>query len=180
MFKVVVLILAVGMIAIPSQAKSKRRVSASDKKVVKLEIWAKGADTVVQIKGSLSEEASTCKAFDVKMNDQLSFNIDCNGKEKTQTLQLESDSSYTVTRRKGHTTVTKYNYLIKKPQISRFKQSTLKVPYVEEIIVLRKGEKGELAFYYESFKVDEFGRIVQDNHIQAHSLTSKKMKISAN
>ena len=42
------------------------------------------------------------------------------------------------------------------------KESTLKVPFVEKIIHLKKLDDGTLAFYFESFKEDEFRRLLQD------------------
>ena len=109
----------------------------------------------------------------------MSFSIQCSGYERNESISLENAFNQTVTRQGEHITITKYNYLTKKPRISRLQQSTLKVPFVEEIIHIRTTAQGEMSFYFESFREDEFGRIVQDGFIQAHSLTNKKLEISS-
>lgn len=142
-------------------------------------LWTQGKDTVVKLKGQGAEESASCKVFQVQMTDVIRFKIDCAGHERSASIKLKSSADQTVTQNQIHTTITKYGFLTKKPQVSRLKQSTLKVPFVEEIIHIKKNSNGELSFYFESFRVDEFGRIVQDGFIQAHSLTGKKLKVSA-
>jgi len=194
MWKKVLLVLALGLFAVSSFAKNGRRVTnlqegesiVQEKEVAGAVVahaskkWRKGKQTVIQLKGQASEESASCRVFSVNLNEKLSFKIQCIGQVMDQSIDLTSGTNRTVTQHGGHITITKYNYLTKKPQVSRLKRSTLKVPYVEEIIHLKKGSAGELSFYYESFKEDEFGRIVQDGFIQAHSLAQKKMKISSN
>ncbi len=175
---VVTWILSLLFVGSPAFAKSGRRVS--NQKATIQTAWVKGKETVVNLKGQLTGEATNCETFQVQLNDQLQFKIDCAGHAKSDRIDLSNGSGVTVTQKGGHTTITKYNFMLKKPQVSRLQQSTLKVPYVEEIIHIKKSKDGKMSFYYESFRVDEFGRIVQDGFIQAHSLTEKKMKISAN
>ena len=180
MIQKALLIIAISLMTLPSQARKVRKVSAHQKKTSVQQLWVKGAETVVRLKTAPVSGESVCKSFDVLLGEELTYKIECDGQSLSQTLDLHLNSGYTVTRNQSHTTITKYNYLIKKPQVSRFEQSTIKIPYVEEIIHLKRGSEGQMSFYYESFKVDEFGRIVQDNYIQAHSLSSKRMKISSN
>lgn len=143
-------------------------------------IWHKGANTVVQLKGQATEDSALCKTFNVKLADRLEFKIECMGKEIADSLDLETNGGKTVTQKGEHLTITQYGYMTKKPRIAKAKSSTLKVPFVERIIHIKKMPEGEMAFYLESFREDEFGRIVQDGFIQAHSLTNEKLKISAN
>ena len=213
MFKKVIVVLVIGMLATPALAKRKRsrrvaedgvqqtqtqelkkQVKTKEKKIEKVtkvteaptqkedpvQIWRKGSDTVVQLKGQAFEDSASCKDFQIQLQKALSYNIQCIGHEMADTLALTSGPGHTVTQRGDHITITKYNYLMKKPRVSKLRESTLKVPFVEKIIHIKKSEDGSLAFYYESFREDEFGRIVQDGFVQAHSLTNKPMKISAN
>ncbi len=141
--------------------------------------WRKGKNTVVQLKGQASEDSARCKTFQVRLEQELEYHIECIGQQMNAKFNLESSASRTVSQKDGHVTVTQYGYLTKKPRISKDKKSTLKVPFVEQIIHIKRLEDGQLSFYFESFKEDEFGRIVQDGFVQAHSLTNEKMKISA-
>ncbi len=141
--------------------------------------WRKGKNTVVQLKGQASEDSARCKTFQVRLEEELEYKIECIGQQMHAKFGLESSASRTVSQKEGHVTVTQYGYLTKKPRISKDKRSTLKVPFVEQIIHIKRLEDGQLSFYFESFKEDEFGRIVQDGFVQAHSLTNEKMKISA-
>ncbi len=190
MLKKVLVILAISMLASAGYAKRSHRVVAQNQKVEEvktqeekagaIKTWTQGKETVVKLKGQLAEGTINCQAFSVQVSKTLDFEIDCAGHSKSASISLENSAGLTVTKKGPHTTITKYNFLMKKPQVSRFQQSVLRVPYVEEIIHIKKSETGELSFYYESFRVDEFGRIVQDGFIQAHSLAQKKIKISAN
>ena len=140
--------------------------------------WQLNSKSAVKIKGvDLGEKA--CSQFQVRFDDILSYQINCEGFSTDQNLTLNNSNQHTVTRKKGYTTITKYGYLIKKPQISQLDQTTLRVPFVSQIIHINQNEKNELAFYLESFKVDEFGRIVQDQFIQVHGLAQLERKVSA-
>ncbi len=183
MWSKVIIIAIVSLLSAPGIAKSQRRISA-ETKVVKVEVenslWHMGKNTVVQLKGQASEDSARCKTFQIKWSDSLQYKIDCVGQEMKASLELQSSAGRTVTLKDEHLTITQYGYLTKKPQISKTKMATLKVPFVEQIIHIKKMEDGQMSFYFESFKEDEFGRIVQDGFIQAHSLTNTKLKISAN
>lgn len=137
--------------------------------------WSLSATSVVSLKG-VESTSEQCEAFEVKVGKQLEISLKCGELEEDRNLSLTSDSNYSVNRNKKYTTITKYAYMAKNHQISQLKQATLKVPYVKEIIHLKVDEQGKMAFYSERFKVDEFGRVVQDRLIQAHSLVTAKSK----
>jgi hypothetical protein len=166
----------------PTLAQTDPRVQSTEKLGSILQsanLWQKGQDTVVQLKGQASEDSARCQAFQVRLTDKLAYKIQCIGQELTATLSLESSPNQKVTRKGQHLTITQYGFLIKKPRVSKSEESTLKVPFVQQIIHLKSNAQGQLSFYLESFKEDEFGRIVQDSFLQAHSLQHKKMEISA-
>ena len=161
-------------------AKSKRvRLVAQHKVQQQKGSWHIGKNTMVSMRDLGTQDASACKAFDVVIDDSIRFNIECAGESKIDKLSLHRNKRHTVTRHHNQLTVTKYNYLLKKPQTSRMSQASLKIPYVEEIIHIKYQASGELAFYLEKFKVDEFGRIVQDSFIQVYGLSAKNLKISS-
>ncbi len=190
MWKRIIIITIASLITLPAMAKRQRKLnSAQDEKTPTTEVvevstdenlWHKGVKTVVQLKGQASEDSARCKTFQVKLADQLEYKIECVGQEMAETLELKSVTNRTVTQKGEHLTITEYGYLMKKPSVGKGESSTLKVPFVEKIIHIKKLPDGEMAFYFETFKEDEFGRIVQDSFVQAHSLTNKKMKISKN
>ena len=193
MLKRLVVFLVLSFLVQPTLAKRARRILADTIQKQEVEkskgtdgakssstTWEKGKQSFVQIKGQGMDESANCKLFNVKIEKKLHMTIDCIGHEMTRELVLETSADQSVTQKSDHITITRYNYLVKKPQVSRLNQSTLKVPFVEEIIHLKKNPDGELSFYYESFKEDEFGRIVQDSFIQAHSLAKQALKISSN
>ena len=140
--------------------------------------WQLNPKSVVKIKGVDLAEKS-CSRFQVHFEDNLSYKINCGDFSVDQSLALNNSKKHTVTRKNGYTTITRYGYLIKKPQISQLDQTTLRVPFVAQIIHINQSENKEMAFYLESFKVDEFGRIVQDQFIQAHGLGQFERKVSA-
>lgn len=174
--KKVILILALFLTS-PSWASSQESESQSNQ-VQEIKSWVRGSQSVVKLKGQADSGGLQCSDFEIKMEKQLTLQIDCGDFSQARILPLENGKSTSVTRNKGFITITSYGYMLKNPQVSATKQTTLKVPYVEEIIHLKISKNGDLAFYLESFKVDEFGRIVQDQFVQAHSLVSKKIKIS--
>lgn len=162
-------------------AKSHKQVEVNPSTVVSSgeKSWTQGDNTVVTIKGIRSTDRSDCRMFDIEFTDILNFKILCQGQSMARIIDLKDSKNYMISQRGDFTTITQYAYLIKRAQISRLEQSTLKVPYVKEIIHLKKSESGELAFYFESFKEDEFGRIIQVQQIQAHGLSTEKRKVSS-
>jgi hypothetical protein len=160
--------------ALPQQGDQKSSVKREQSK------FSRGIKTVVSINGIQSSGDSACRLFDVEFSDILNFKILCPGQSLARIIDLKNTKDYMVSKRGSFTTITQYAYLIKKAQVSRLEQSTLKVPYVKEIIHLKKSEQGELAFYFESFKEDEFGRVVQVQQIQAHGLSNQTVQVSAN
>lgn len=164
-----------------SFANSKRQRSTAQHKLdFKKGAWLKGENTVIEVNGIRVHDPSQCKVFDVSVAEVLQFKIECGGQEKAEKLNLKSNSRYSISRHGEHMTITKYNYLLKKPQVSMLEQASLKIPFVEEIVHIKRQSDGELAFYIEKFRVDEFGRIVQEFFMQAYGLSKKNMKISAN
>lgn len=161
-------------------ASSESLKNGDDSGVKTIKSWIRGQHSVVRVKGQSNDSGALCTDFEIKLEDQLSLQIECGNFSQSRALPLESSSKVSVTRHKGFITITRYGFILKNPQISTTKQTVLKVPFVAEIIHLKISKSGTLAFYQESFKVDEFGRIVQDNYLQAHSLVSKKIKISRN
>jgi hypothetical protein len=164
-----------------SQEAAKQKLKeGSDKKEVsqKHHRWQLSQKSVVKVKGVDLGERS-CSLFQVHFDENLSYQINCGEFSVEQNLALNNSKKHTVTRKNGYTTITKYGYLIKKPQISQLDQTTLRVPYVSQIIHINENDKNEMAFYLESFKVDEFGRIVQDQFIQAHGLAQFERRVSA-
>ncbi len=182
MWNAKVIIVIIMLFANSAFAKNQRRVSTESRAatVVKTQQWAMDPGSVIKIKGSALGQEAQCSVFSVKLNKELSFKITCPGFEKSVSLLVESQAQYSVSQSAGNTTITKYAYLMKKPQVSQLEQAILKIPYVQEIIHLKRNKNGQLAFYYESFKVDEFGRIVQKDFVQAHSLIQSKVEITAN
>ncbi len=164
----------------PNEGAQQKRKEVSDKKEVSKNHhrWQLNQKSVVKIKGVDLGEKS-CSLFQVHFEKDLSYQISCGEFSVEQNLALSNSKKHTVTRKNGYTTITKYGYLIKKPQISQLDQTTLRVPYVSQIIHINENDKNEMAFYLESFKVDEFGRIVQDQFIQAHGLAQFERKVSA-
>lgn len=183
-------LMMIGFTATPSFARIGQRLLAQQTQKISgaqavaesasLKTWLKSTETVVKLKGQSSEESANCKTFQIEMDEKLKYQIDCIGQELAETLELKNTATQTITHKGDYLTVTRYDYLTKKPQISQLQQSTLRVPFVQQIIHIRTTKQGLMAFYLESFREDEFGRIVQDRFIQAHSLTNKKLKISAN
>ncbi len=142
-------------------------------------IWERGEQSVVELNLSSTHKAQ-CKHFEIKIDSHLHLNIDCDGVSRSEKISLTAGAQYTVSQTKEQWTLIKYNYLHKKPQTSRLTQTLIKIPYVEEVIHIKKQGQDELAFYLEAFKVDEFGRIVQNKYIQAHGLKTKELKVSSN
>lgn len=165
----------------PQVILAKSRRVATPKKAIKVQqgVWKKGAHTVVRVGGNLSSEIDKCRSFEVRMDSELRFHIDCQGQSKIETISLTKKDGHTISRKGGQLTITKFNFLYKKPQTSQLEQSSLKIPFVEQIIYIKKQKNGELAFYFESFRLDEFGRIVQDKLIQAHGLSRQQIKVSS-
>ncbi len=171
---IVIVFILLGVINLSAQPASE------SKEVVKMkkQHWKVGNKSSVKIKG-LNLGDNGCEKFDIYFSEKLEFQIECGEFKNSQELSLANSNTHTVTKRNGYTTITKYGYLIKRPQVSQLDQSTLKVPFVSQIIHISKNSNSELAFYLESFKVDEFGRIVQDQFIQAHTLSVLDRKVSA-
>lgn len=142
--------------------------------------WLGTANTVLEIKGVRQSIKDTCKVFHVRLSEKLNIQIDCQGLSKNLVVSVEKDQRYKVSKSGAYTTLTRYGYFEKKSQVSRLEQTTMKIPYVEEIIQLKTGSRGDLALYFESFRVDEFGRIVQDKHLQAYGMGAKGLNLSSN
>lgn len=140
--------------------------------------WKKGQNTVIKLKSKKTK--GRCNEFNVSLTKELSYSIRCHGQKIQQKVALDGNGQYTVTRRGAHITITRYEYLLKKPQTGRLELSSIRIPYVREVIHIKKHLNGELAFYRESFVLDAFGRIVQEDFIQAHSLTSAPVQVSSN
>jgi hypothetical protein len=180
MWKTALIILATLILASPSMARTARRGTSNTKaEVVKSQLWQKSNETVIHWNHQSMDDSSQCTTFQVQFGKQLSLNLKCHNEEIQRSYQLESQAHQSVTLKESHATITSYGYLIKKPQISRLKQTQLRVPYVQEIVHVKKNQEGNLAIYIESFKEDEFGRIVQDSLIQAHSLVPRELKVSS-
>lgn len=142
--------------------------------------WKKGANTIIQGQnpnGTLNQE---CLVFDVRVDTSLKIRIECKDNTKIENISLSNQGTYTISKSRNQITVTKFNYLPRKLRTSNLEVSSIRVPYVEEIIQIKKQGNGGIAFYMENFKVDEFGRIVQKSFIQAHGLTNKNLNISSN
>ncbi len=173
-FKVLVLIAS--LLFLPtSYVQAKKPASQNSNS---LRLWERGDQSVIDL-GVSSNSKGQCKVFEIKMDTHLHLNIDCDGITRSEKIQLSSGDQYTVSQAREQWTLIKYNYLHKKPQTSRMTQSRIKIPYVEEVIHIKRLGASELAFYLEGFKVDEFGRIVQNKYIQAHGLKARELKVSA-
>lgn len=173
-----ILILIVFLVSTVVHAKKRVRVPAE--KIVETKLWQAGTSTVVTVKGNPDGTAVSCDKFSVKQGKTIHFDLLCGASEETKKYDSKAGSGYTVSRKSGYTTITKYGYMARTPKVSQLEQTQLRVPFVEEILHLREDKSGQLAFYYEKFRVDEFGRVVQDQLIQAYGLEAKKLEISSN
>ncbi|MEM7647362.1 MAG: hypothetical protein AAF203_10665 [Pseudomonadota bacterium] len=163
----------------PKKTKASEKKAKVTRPKVSLQ-WERSEKSIVQAKGILGANEKECRTFNISLAEQLNFIIDCYGIKKEQSFALSNHGQNTVTKTDSHLTITSYSYMIKKAQTSQLEQDAIKVPFVEQIIHIKRQANGELAFYLEHFKVDVFGRVVQDGFIQAYGLTKKEIKISSN
>lgn len=143
-------------------------------------IWRLSPHSVIQTKNFMGINLQDCVAFEIRLEGNLKIKIECKGSSKIENLLLTSQGNLTVTRSRNQITITRFEYLHRKIRTSNLELASVRVPYVEEIVQIKKQANGDLALYLETFKVDEFGRIVQNAFIQAHGLTSKNLNISSN
>lgn len=164
------------------QAEARRQYAQAPNSVKAniIGLWENTADSVVEV-GNQRLHQGECKTLDIQVSQQLLIKLDCAGVIRNDVYSLKSTENVMVNKSQGQWTLIRYDYLNKRPQVSRMNQSSLKIPYVAEVIHLRIHANNELAFYSESFRVDEFGRIVQSKLIQAHGLRpkAKDMRVSS-
>ena len=83
-----------------------------------LKSWTQGGKSVVNVKGLASLGNSSCSEFSIKLGNDLSYAITCGDYNQVKTLSLDTNKKVSVTRRKDFITLTRYGFLLKKPQIS--------------------------------------------------------------
>jgi hypothetical protein len=149
------------------------QIESSNKK------WSKSATTVIKKHGVDNVKMSHCETFDVHLGKSLKVDIVCGNYSKSIEVNLTKNQNRSVSRHGGHLTVTHFNFQIKKVQVDQFTQNPIKIPFVEELIHLSIQANGDLAFHQEIFSLDQFGRIVQKEVIEAHGLKSSDLNLTA-
>ncbi len=181
--KILIIILSALLIlqngALAKSARTYRSVSTAKLKSANTKNWKKSSRSVVQKQGLETGDASACEIFDVKLALDLKVNIVCGQFKKSIQVDLSKSDKRLVSRKEDHITITQFNYQVKKVQVNQMTQKALNIPYVEQIIHLNIQNNGDLAFHQQNFVVDQFGRIIQSQLIEAHGLTPEDVSVTA-
>lgn len=165
--------------AFAKSARTHRSVSTVKLNSANTKNWKKSLNSVVQKQGLETGDANACEKFDVQLAQDLRVNIVCGQFKKNIQVDLRKSEKRLVSHKDDHITITQFNYQVKKIQVNQMTQKSLNIPYVEEIIHLNIQSNGELAFHQQSFVVDQFGRIIQSQLIEAYGLTPADVSVTA-
>ena len=164
-----------------SQAKAAERAQAIESNKSVDGKWSHSKSSVLTSQGLNIVNPNQCEKFDVEISDKLfQFKLRCGAHFSSGLMPLISgNSQYQVRRGENSLMIIKMGYYGLKIQTGQARRELVKVPFVEEIFRFKVFEDKTMSFYREQFKVDDYGRIVQSNYLQAFGLTKKVLKISS-
>ena len=156
-----------------SRAKINTRTKANVEATKFKGKWIRDKFSTLQSHGLSVEDANQCESFEVEVLEKnIIYKIRCGKHFSSGLLPLGLEKDYKVERKGNEITVTKLNYYGQKVQTSNTAQNLIRNPFVEEVTFVKILQDGTLAFYKESFSVDDFGRVVQKSFLQGYGLTS--------
>ncbi len=143
--------------------------------------WVYSATSALSSQGMNITNPSACEKFAVEISDKhFQFKLRCGSHFSSGLLPLVSDDEqYQIRRQADAIMIVKMGYYGLKLQTGKARRELVKIPYVEEIYRVKVVDGKSLSFYREQFKVDDYGRVVQSNYLQAYGLSKTLIKISS-
>ena len=163
------------------QARSQAPIQRQGRKIAKVQVghWGATGDSVIKYKGQNSPVDRCAKITVSVSKDKLAYQLECGDQIISDDLVLGKSETQSVYQQGEHITINHFGFIDKSPQVSRLDQAKIRVPFVDKIIYVKTNQSGSLSFYLESFRVDEFGRVVQIYRVESFDLQPLKRKVAA-